>query len=316
MDKKVVKILVADDDTFVREMLGEILESGGFKVVSAKNGSEALDQYYADSGIDLIVSDMNMPELNGLELIKELRKAQKNIPVIILTANNEIKVAIEAMKTGADDYLLKDENIQDTIIISVEKVMEQHRLRVLNQKLMADLEEKNIQLERMAFMDGLTGIPNRRYFDDFSEQEWGRAMRDATPLSAIMMDIDFFKAYNDTYGHQKGDDCLKQVAKALKDALGRPADFVSRYGGEEFVAILPNTDLNGADIVAEIMRSNVFTLKIPHEKSKAAHYVTVSMGVGSMIPQRNSAISELIAKADKALYSAKQKGRNQIVNAE
>ncbi|MDD5723085.1 MAG: diguanylate cyclase [Syntrophales bacterium] len=316
MDPQKTKILIVDDDAFVREMLSQILESGDYRVVSAENGADALDQYHKDSGIDLIVSDMNMPGVNGLDLISSLRHAEQDVPIIILTATNKIKIAIEAMKMGANDYLIKDENIQDTILMSVERVMEQNRLKIQNLRLRADLEEKNKQLEQMAFLDGLTGIPNRRYFDDFSVQEWGRAIRGKIPFSVILFDIDFFKFYNDTYGHQQGDDCLKKVAGALKDTLERHADFVSRYGGEEFAVVLPNTDMSGACSVAEAMRSTVEALNLPHEKSQTADHVTVSGGIGSVVPREDSELSQLISKADRAMYTAKEKGRNRIVKAE
>ncbi len=312
MAKDRMKFLVVDDDSFVRDMLAAILESCDYDVVTAQNGSDAFDKTVADSEIDLVISDMNMPVMNGLELIKALRIAKPDIPIIILTANNEISVAIEAMKIGANDYLLKDENIQETVLISVKNVMERHELRMQNIQLMEDLAQKNRELERMAFVDGLTGIPNRRYFDNTSLQEWKRAAREGTPISIVISDIDFFKLYNDTYGHQQGDDCLKKVAEALSETLERSGDFVSRYGGEEFVAILPNTDQEGAAVVARNMRSNVIALNIPHESSKAADQVTVSIGIGSVIPVINSDPSELISLVDKALYEAKQEGRNRI----
>lgn len=305
--------MIVDDDSSVRDMLGFILKSHDYSVEDAENGVLAYDKYAADPSIDLIISDMNMPEMNGLELIQALRKADYDVPVIILTGNNEISVAIEAMKNGASDYILKDENIQDTIIISIEKVMENFRLKLQNLQLMADLEKKNKELEQMVFIDGLTGIANRRYFNDISKQEWGRAIRDSQPFALIMIDIDYFKLYNDYYGHQDGDDCLRNVAQALDSALERSGDFVSRYGGEEFVAVLPNTNIEGAFVVAESICKKVADINIPHEKSEVGDRVTVSIGVGSVFPDRNSDCTELIAMVDEALYKAKREGRNRIV---
>ncbi len=312
MDEEKIKILVVDDDSFVREMLASILESYDYDVDTAENGLEALKLADSSPDIDLIISDMNMPEMGGLELIEELRGAELEVPIIMLTGNDEISTAIEAMKIGANDYLLKDENIQETIPISAEKVLEKHQLKMQNIQLMKDLEQKNKELARMVFVDGLTGITNRRYFDNTSYTEWGRAAREGAPISIIMIDIDYFKFYNDTYGHQDGDDCLKEVARALDDALERSGDFVSRYGGEEFVAVLPNTDLAGAMVVAENMKANVSDLKLKHESSKVSDHVTISLGVGSISPSRRSEPSDLILEVDKALYKAKQNGRNRI----
>ena len=307
-----LKILVADDDAFVREILMDILVEYGYEVEAVDNGKKAFDKIQNDTKINLVISDMNMPELDGMGLIKTLRKSGSEIPIIILTANNEIAVAIKAMSLGANDYLLKDEHIQDTILISVIKVMDKYQLEMQNQRLMEELAKKNKELERLAFLDGLTGIANRRYFEGVIHQEWGRAARESYPVGLIMIDIDFFKSYNDSYGHQKGDDCLIKVAGALSDAIRRAGDFVSRYGGEEFIAILPNSDPEGAFNVAETMRRNVANLQIPHKGSTIAPHVTVSLGVGSMVPQRQSTPSDLIDRVDKALYSAKQAGRNTI----
>jgi two-component system, chemotaxis family, response regulator WspR len=245
-------------------------------------------------------------------LLNLLRKSGSEIPVIILTGNNEISIAIDAMKCGANDYILKDENIQDTFLIAVEKVMEKHRLEMQNKQLLAELELKNEELRRIALIDGLTGIANRRYFDDFSNREWRRAIRESTPFAIIMIDIDFFKLYNDSYGHQKGDDCLRSVAQALAGALRRPSDLIARYGGEEFVAILPNTKEDGARIVAEYMEKNITKLKIRHNKSQVSDTITVSMGIGSVTPKRGSDVLELLSLVDKALYEAKRQGRKCI----
>jgi diguanylate cyclase (GGDEF)-like protein len=175
-----------------------------------------------------------------------------------------------------------------------------------------DLAYKNRELERMVFVDGLTGIQNRRYFDDTSVQEWKRAARERTPISLLIADIDFFKLYNDTYGHQKGDDCLRKVAMALSSTLARSGDFVSRYGGEEFVAVLPNTDMVGVTAMAKNMRSSVIGLKIPHKSSTVSDNVTISLGGGSVVPPTKTEPSGLISLVDMALYAAKQDGRNRI----
>ena len=305
-----LKILVVDDDSFVRDMLTNILLSAQYAVLTAGDGLDALKQLTPESGIGLIISDMNMPGMSGLELLRTVREANKNIPVIILTGNQEIKVAIEAMKNGANDYILKDENIEHTVAVSVENVMEVHRLRTENQRLLVDLKRKNLELEILSLLDGLTGVANRRFFDNRSQQEWSRASREQKPISVVMIDIDYFKPYNDSYGHQQGDICLQLVASALSAALKRPSDFIARYGGEEFVAVLPGTEIEGAKQLAEAMRENVLKLAIAHKTSTVHPHVTISLGVASRVPKRFSSYSDLIRKADEALYAAKHAGKN------
>ena len=182
------------------------------------------------------------------------------------------------------------------------------------EKMLAKIESQTTQLKKLSSTDGLTGVYNRRIFDETLAVEWNRMTRqDQTHLSAIMCDVDFFKLYNDTYGHQTGDDCLKRVADTIKSVLRRPADFFARYGGEEFIALLPNTDSENAVKVAEHMRKKVSDLKIEHLKSGIGKYVTVSLGVSSVIPSKDVTPTDLIKTADKALYECKEKGRNQVV---
>jgi diguanylate cyclase (GGDEF)-like protein len=170
-------------------------------------------------------------------------------------------------------------------------------------------------LRQMACMDVLTEIPNRQKFEEIFDMEWKRAVREKTPLSVLLVDIDFFKQYNDSYGHGRGDKCLKEVAQTLANSIRRPADFVARYGGEEFIAVLPETDMPGAGAVAEIMRSNVELLQIPHARSVSLDYVTVSIGVASVAPGggfSDAALVTVVATADEMLYKAKAAGRNQV----
>ncbi|MEZ4524392.1 MAG: diguanylate cyclase [Desulfobacterales bacterium] len=305
------QLLVVDDDPFVRMMLGEILSDVGYTVRCAVNGADALEKYAQHPDTELILSDMNMAGMNGLEFIRKLREKDPDVPLIILTVNTEISIALEAIRSGANDYLLKDENIQDVILISIEKNLEKNRLEMQNRRLIRELARKNRELEKLSLLDGLTDIPNRRWFDRIFTQEWLRAARKAGPITLIMIDIDYFKNYNDTYGHQAGDECLRKVAKSLERALKRSGDFLARYGGEEFAAILPNTEARNALPVAEKMHRNISDLNIPHSTSDAAERISVSMGIGSAMPaERRSDASLLISLADEALYRAKEKGRN------
>ncbi|MGD8192695.1 PAS domain S-box protein [Brevibacillus ginsengisoli] len=180
-------------------------------------------------------------------------------------------------------------------------------------KVERELAATNQILQEISSVDGLTGIPNRRFFDENYQKEWNRALRNNKPLSIIMFDIDFFKGYNDSYGHQAGDDCLKQVAQLISAPLRRPGDFAARYGGEEFIVVLPETDCAAAAMIAEKIRHNVETAQFPHNQSSISPYVTISGGIASTIPTSEQQPKTLIATADKNLYEAKQKGRNQVV---
>jgi len=180
------------------------------------------------------------------------------------------------------------------------------------EKMNRGLERSNNELERLSTMDGLTGVANRRHFDETLLSEWQRSIRAETPLSLLFADIDFFKRFNDRYGHQAGDDCLKKVASALRQTVHRPADLVSRYGGEEFVMILPETTDEGALAVAEKVLACIGRLNVPHEASDVADHVTLSIGVATMQPVEGQSSEELILAADQSLYRAKELGRNRI----
>ncbi len=309
-----LKILVVDDEPFVRDMLEAILRSAEMpvEVETASNGGEALERFRQHPDMDLIISDMNMPVMDGLELIQNLRNISQEVPIIILTGNSEVKTAIKALNSGASDYLLKDENIEDTVPVSVKRVMEKYRLEQQNRQLLKELARKNRELERLSLLDALTAIPNRRWFDRVMEQEWNRSIREKLPLSLIMADIDWFKSYNDSYGHQEGDNCLREVACVLNRSLQRPGDFAARYGGEEFAVILPDTDEKGAGTVAETILKRIAEQNIPHRASEIAGHVTLSLGFSTAWPGKGSVLSELIENADRALYQAKAEGRNRV----
>ncbi len=174
-----------------------------------------------------------------------------------------------------------------------------------------ELKKVNEKLKMLSVIDGLTQIPNRRRFDEYLDSEWKRHYRDKESISIVLCDIDFFKLYNDHYGHQGGDDCLQKVAGAIQECALRPADLAARYGGEEFVLILPNTNAKGALTVAERVRMNVAALQIPHAKSKIYEYVSLSLGVGTMVPGSGNSPEDIVREADESLYLAKANGRNQ-----
>lgn len=310
MEDKRFKIMVVDDDPIVREMLRIILEPHPYIVQTQEDGTAALEEINNTPDFDLIISDMNMPRLNGLEFLREIRKRKLETPLIFLTVNEMVHTAIDALKNGAEDYIIKDENIAETILLAIRQTLEKDGLRKQNQQLMIDLERKTKEMERLAMLDGLTGLPNRRYLDNVIVRSWKDCVREKLPLGLALIDIDFFKLYNDNYGHQAGDKCLTSVAKALNESLLRPTDFVARYGGEEFMVVLPDTSLNGAFNVAERMREKVSALGIPHAASSIADHVTISVGVGSVAPTSELELDDFIEDVDKALYFAKKACRN------
>jgi diguanylate cyclase (GGDEF)-like protein len=186
-------------------------------------------------------------------------------------------------------------------------------IAIQQSSLFEQLEAANQELQRLASIDGLTQVANRRRFDEYLDAEWRRLGREQKPLSLILCDLDYFKVYNDTYGHLAGDSCLQQVAAVLRQSLKRPADLVARYGGEEFALILPNTDARGAVLVAEAIRQGVRGLEIPHAKSPVSHYVTLSLGVATSVPTPEAIPDQLIIAADEALYQAKAEGRDRVI---
>jgi diguanylate cyclase (GGDEF)-like protein len=223
---------------------------------------------------------------------------------------------------NADDHVTGHRIDQAVHVMPIELPadlpLQQHCLVQVTDVTMAMAREKQLrdqamELQSQIFADGLTGIPNRRRFDEHMEGEFRRAKRATTPLSVVMIDVDSFKDYNDNYGHQKGDECLILIAAALSRVLGRPCDLVARYGGEEFIAVLPSTNADGAWALAETMRKEIESLHIEHAHSKVAPHVTVSLGVITQIPAHNTAISHMIGAADRALYQAKRNGRNCVV---
>lgn len=268
----------------------------------------------------VILQDLVMPEIDGLMMVRFFRanKITSQVPIIVLSTKEEAEIKSQAFSLGANDYLVK---LPDKVELIAR--IRHHSKSYINQKERDEafralqesqrkLAAANKELEKLSSLDGLTGIANRRRFDEVLKKEWRRSMRSKSPLSLIMIDIDFFKPYNDNYGHQRGDDCLKQVADTLDRVLQRETDTIARYGGEEFSAIVPDTDIDGAHSIAEAMRAAIQDKKIPHAESTVSEYVSISVGVGSVIPRRDSDPEILIAVADQALYLAKEEGRNQV----
>ena len=263
----------------------------------AMNGTEALEQAFADPP-DLILLDVLMPGLDGYEVCRRLKADSRTryIPVIVLTNLSDEADEKVGLEAGAIDYIAKPFRLPIV------------KARVHNH---LELKRRGDLLAELANLDSL-GILNRRGFDQKLAAEWNRAKRHGTSLALIWLDTDFFKAYNDHYGHPQGDACLRKVVSALQAVLRRASDFLARWGGDEFMAILADTPLNEAVNVAEKMRSQVAELAIPHKYSEVAPYVTISLGVASRVPGDNDSADDLVKDTDAALYRAKETGRNRV----
>jgi diguanylate cyclase (GGDEF)-like protein len=241
------------------------------------------------------------------------------VPVIVVTAQQDLGLIRQAFDAGATDFMLKparEVELQARIRAAAKLRREMTARLEREQELLEmthKLEGAVMALKALSVVDGLTGIYNRRHFDATLEREWRRHQREGAPLSLLMIDLDHFKGYNDHYGHQRGDSCLRQVAQALKAMLHRPSDMLARFGGEEFVALLPNTPPVGAQALAQRMRQSVEALALPHAPGHDPAWVTISLGTASLVPQRGGESASLVKAADDALYQAKAQGRNRSV---
>ena len=268
----------------------------------------------------VILQDLVMPGLDGLTLVRDYRNhpATKDIPIIVLSTKEDPLVKSAAFSAGANDYLVK---LPDTIELvariryhsrSYQTLLQRDEayraLRVSQQQLL----DTNLVLQRLMNSDGLTGLSNRRHFDEYLELEWRRAQRDQTQLSLLMIDVDYFKSFNDSFGHLEGDEALRRVAEAIRNSCSRSTDLPARYGGEEFALVLPNTSPGGARLVAEKLRQTIAGMKIPHVSPTEGSWLTVSIGLSTQVPQPASNCRQLISAADKGLYQAKHGGRNQV----
>ncbi|MBU7583208.1 MAG: PleD family two-component system response regulator [Nostoc sp. TH1S01] len=301
-------VLIVDDEPFIRTQLRLALDREGYQIAEARNGIEALI-LFEKLRPQIVLMDAIMPGMDGFECCMQLQSLEqgKYTPVLMITGLEDQESVDHAFDAGAIDYVTKPIHWP---------VLRQRVKRLIQQsQLQQQLEAANQELQRLVTIDGLTQVASRRKFEEYFSQEWQRMARDQLSLSLILCDVDYFKSYNDTYGHRAGDRCLQKVAQAIKDSVKRPADLVARYGGEEFAVILPKTEIQGAMILADKICSVVRRLAIPHSNSQVSGYVTISAGVATDIPQPGSDFQDMISAADRALYQAKIEGRDRFKKA-
>jgi len=320
-NQSISMVMLVDDDPLVAEALRQMVD-----------GEEDIEFHYCASpekameiaehvNPTVILLDMVMPDIDGLTLLRYLRAntLTAQIPIVALSMQEEPELKAKVFSNGGNDYLVKlPDRIEVLARIRYHSLSyvhllqrdEAYRALRVSQK---QLSETNLQLQKLATMDGLTGIANRRQIDDALLLAWRRAARNEEWLTLIMIDIDYFKSCNDHYGHQYGDDVLRRVAQCLEQSLHRPADIVARYGGEEFIVLLPETDIEGGKKIAETLRYRVEGLQIEHDKSDVSKHVTISAGVGTTVPENNIDPGSLIKLADRAMYDAKEQGRNRVI---
>lgn len=291
-------ILIVDDVPKNLQVLGKILLNEGYKVLIAQNGTKAID--IAKKTLpSLILLDVMMPEMDGYETCRQLKKLSgvSDIPIIFVTAISEAEDIVKGFEIGASDYITKPFNA--AVLLA----------RV---KIHLTLYQQKKTLQTLSELDGLTKIANRRCFDNFLNQQWNWAIRNDHPIAMILIDIDYFKRYNDTYGHLQGDEVLISVAKELKTVFQRSTDLTARYGGEEFAVILSNLNIDAACDMAKIFCKKIESLQIPHKSSEINKYLTVSIGAASIKPTKDDKGEILIQKADRNLYHSKNNGRNRV----
>ena len=325
-------ILVADDDKTIRLLMRKAMEQEGYRVVEVSDGKQCLDAYETVKP-DIVLLDAMMPGMDGFACCKQLLQIARNnlmsalatfdpgsamdntvisklwerIPILIITSLDDEDSVNRAFEAGATDYVTKPIHWA---------VLRQRLRRLLQQaQVYKQLEAANQALQQLANVDGLTGLANRWRFDDYLNTQWINLVQEESPLSLILCDIDFFKFYNDKYGHPAGDLCLKKVGTVLNHKAQKNQDLIARYGGEEFAVIMPNTHADGAVHVASAMQAGVRDLQITHHGSTIGQYLTLSMGVVTVIPTWETSPLDLIVAADKALYQAKAAGRDRIVQA-
>jgi diguanylate cyclase (GGDEF)-like protein len=312
-----MKILLAEDSKSMMMTTSAIIRQCGHEVIQAYDGKQALSLYQSESP-DLVLLDVEMPEYNGFEVARIIRSKDKDIwvPIIFLTSHKDDTHLSEGINAGGDDYLTKP--VSHIVLNAKLKAMS--RIFEMQNKLLTmtkELSKINDELNQSVITDPLTGAKNRLYMDECIIREWGRGMRNKKELSILLVDVDNFKTMNDKNGHQIGDICLIELVKIFNSHLKRSTDVLCRYGGDEFVIVLPDTTTVNAMRIAETIRNEVekYSAKLS-KKTEVPVKISVSIGCASCIPDKSISHSEFLSHADKALYAAKDAGRNCVVKSE
>ena len=316
-----MKVLLVDDQPLmieaIRRMLGKV---PGIEFHFVTEPAAALEAALTLRPT-VVLQDLVMPGSDGFSIVREMRATPElaEVPIVVLSAKEDPRLKAHAFAVGANDYVVKLPDELELVArvryhsqAHIARMQRDEAFRFLRES-QQQLAEANIELHKLAALDGLTGIANRRRFDEALRTEWQRLQREHLPLALVMCDVDHFKLYNDSLGHQTGDVCLRKVAAVLTENLKRPADLAARYGGEEFAVLLPGTDLLGAATVAEACRGRLEDLNLPHPGGTGR--VTMSLGMAVLVPGPEHAPEHLVEQADRALYGAKQAGRNRVQQA-
>lgn len=311
-----MKILVVEGSSANLLILSRYVERLGCEVTRAECGEAAVEQF-ARQRPDMVLLDVTLPDIDGHVVAQRIRAMENPddwTPIIFLATVGKDKDVEKAILAGGDDYLQKP--VSEILLAAKLRAMQRIiQMRTSLLVLTRKLDTANHDLKRISAIDGLTGIANRRLFDDSLAREWRRARRGSSSIALMMCDVDHFKRFNDHYGHQAGDDCLRRVATGIAGQFERAADIAARYGGEEFAIIMPETTQDGACHVAEKILQNIRSLNIPHVDSPHAR-VTLSIGIASTIPGVDNPPDDLILAADRALYCAKTEGRDRLCRAD
>jgi diguanylate cyclase (GGDEF)-like protein len=290
-----MRILIAEDDLVTARLLRALLDSWGFEVVTVTDGISALAVLQTPDAPRLAILDWMMPGLDGPEVCRRARAYRPGVPMylILVTSREARRDVVAGLDAGADDYVVKPPDPEE-----------------LRSRLKAGIRVLALEhhFERVAMVDGLTELPNRRSLDDTFARQLTRSLREQQPVSLLMVDVDHFKRLNDTHGHLVGDDVLRRLARILRRQV-RPQDFVARYGGEEFALMLPNTDIEAAAMIADRLRAAIGN---PESEDASKHLPPATVSVGVAAARSPISLSELISQADAALYRAKQAGRNRV----
>jgi len=319
-----IMVLLVDDQAIVAEAVRRAFTNeDGIDLHYCASADDAI-RAATDTRPTVILQDLVMPGIDGLTLVKAYRANAKlrDVPIIVLSTKEEPTIKSAAFAAGANDYLVKlPDRIELVARIRyhsrsyVNLLQRDQAYRALRES-QQQLLEANLELRKLTQSDGLTGLSNRRYLDEYLSAEWRRGMRAQAEVSMLMIDVDSFKPYNDTYGHVAGDEVLKQIASTVESCLGRPGDLAARFGGEEFAVVLPGTSAGGTRLLAEKIRLHVEALRIPHAGASSGQHVTISVGCATQVPALDAPMTTLIEAADLALYRAKRDGKNRVVAME